>query len=83
MSKRTLQYAFLEHFGVSPKRYLQIYRLNRVRSILKKRDPNSVAVADVANRWGFWHMGQFAKDYRKLFGELPSSTLKSFRRKVF
>ena len=32
-------------------------------------------VADVANEWGFWHMGGFAADYRKLFGELPSTTL--------
>ena len=31
--------------------------------------------ADSANNWGFWHMGQFAKDYRRLFGELPSKTL--------
>jgi AraC-like DNA-binding protein len=22
---------------------------------------------------GFWHMGEFARDYRKLFGELPSA----------
>jgi len=36
-------------------------------------------VADVANRHGFWHMGQFAKDYRKTFGELPSETLKRSR----
>ncbi len=26
--------------------------------------------------FGFWHMGQFAKDYRHYFGELPSVTLK-------
>lgn len=31
--------------------------------------------ADVANNWGFWHMGRFAADYRKFFGELPSETL--------
>jgi transcriptional regulator GlxA family with amidase domain len=31
-------------------------------------------IADAANAWGFWHMGQFAKDYRTLFGELPSQT---------
>jgi len=29
-------------------------------------------IADVANKWGFWHLGQFAKDYRSWFGELPS-----------
>ena len=32
-------------------------------------------VAEVASRWGFWHMGQLAADYRQLFGELPSETL--------
>jgi AraC family ethanolamine operon transcriptional activator len=37
--------------------------------------PVSTAIADVANNWGFWHMGQFAHNYRKLFGELPSETL--------
>jgi hypothetical protein len=29
----------------------------------------------VALRKGYWHMSQFAADYRRLFGELPSSTL--------
>ncbi|MFV2073945.1 MAG: helix-turn-helix domain-containing protein, partial [Thermoanaerobaculales bacterium] len=33
-------------------------------------------VTDVANSWGFWHMGQFAADYRRQFGELPSETLR-------
>jgi AraC family transcriptional regulator, ethanolamine operon transcriptional activator len=34
------------------------------------------SVQDIAARWGFWHLSQFAQDYRKLFGELPSATLK-------
>lgn len=38
--------------------------------------PSQVRVTDIANDWGFWHMGQFAADYRELFGELPSQTLK-------
>lgn len=25
---------------------------------------------------GYWHMSQFASDYRRMFGELPSDTLK-------
>jgi AraC family ethanolamine operon transcriptional activator len=24
---------------------------------------------------GFWHLGQFSRDYRLTFGELPSETL--------
>ena len=83
VSERTLQYAFLKHYGVSPKTYLKNYRLNGVRSELWNSDPGTNRVSDVAGNWGFWHMGQFAADYRKLFGELPSETLrrrKSVRR---
>jgi len=30
-------------------------------------------------RWGFWHFGHFAQDYRRLFGELPSQTWRRLR----
>jgi AraC family ethanolamine operon transcriptional activator len=75
VSERTLEYAFLERFHLSPKAYLRNHRLNCVRKELRKVDPFSTKIADVANNWAFWHMGQFAADYRKLFGELPSQTL--------
>lgn len=78
VSWRTLDYAFRERFDTTPKRYLQAFRLNGVRREL--RDASShTRVADVANRWGFWHMGQFAADYRRMFAELPSETLHSKR----
>ena len=76
MSERSLQYAFRDKFGLSPKAYLQSHRLNRVRKMLRTADPASVMIADLANEWGFWHMGQFAKDYRQVYGELPSETLR-------
>lgn len=76
VSERTLQYAFLERFGVGPKAYMQALRLNRVRRVLRNADPDNTTISDVANRWDFWHMGQFAKDYQKLFGELPSETIR-------
>jgi AraC family ethanolamine operon transcriptional activator len=60
---------------VTPKAYLQAERLKRVRRGLREADARTAQVTDVANAWGFWHMGQFAADYRKLFGELPSQTL--------
>jgi len=74
VSWRTLNRAFMERFGVSPKAYLQRLRLAGVRAELLNGQVNTV-IADVANQWGFWHMGQFARDYRILFGELPSETL--------
>jgi AraC-like DNA-binding protein len=73
VSWRTLDYAFRAHFGVTPKAYLKAIRLNAVRRELRCAEPPPL-VTDVANRWGFWHMGQFAADYRRLFGELPSQT---------
>ena len=79
-SERTLRYAFLERFGLSPKSYLLALRLNGVNRELRRSDPSSTKVGDVANRWGFWHMGQFAADYRKFFGELPSETVGQPRR---
>jgi len=75
LSRRTLEYAFGEQLGVSPRAYLAALRLDGVRRELVPSDP-PVTIADVANRWGFWHMGQFAADYRRQFGELPSETLR-------
>jgi AraC family ethanolamine operon transcriptional activator len=33
-------------------------------------------IADIANHWSFWRMGQFSKDYKCFFGELPSQTIR-------
>lgn len=76
VSQRTLDYAFMERFGLTPKAFLTAYRLNAVRKLLRVADPANAKVKDIAIRCGFWHMGQFAADYRKLFGELPSETLR-------
>lgn len=73
MSRRTLEYAFRDRFGVSPKAFINSERLVQVKRDLLVR-PGEMAIADVANRWGFWHIGQFARDYRRQFGELPSQT---------
>jgi AraC family ethanolamine operon transcriptional activator len=72
-SERTLRRGFNERFGVSPKRYLQTQRLIGARRQLRIAGPET-SVTDIANRWGFWHMGQFAGDYKRQFGELPSVT---------
>ena len=74
LSWRSLDRAFKESFGIGPKRYLLNLRLLNVRRQLKSA-PSNTRVADVANNLGFWHMGDFAREYRKMYCELPGKTL--------
>ncbi len=76
VSERALRGAFVARFGVPPKAYMKAQRLRAVRLDLRAANPSDTRVADVANAWGFWHMGDFAADYRDLMGELPSDTLR-------
>ena len=75
VSSSSLNRLFLSEYGIPPKSYLRSRCLSAARDALACSSPKT-KVADIANRWGFWHMGQFAGDYRRMFGELPSDTLK-------
>lgn len=74
-SRRKLNYSFQDVLGTTPVKYLRALRLNGVRRGLRDA-AKGVTVQDVAAHWGFWHLGQFAQDYKRLFGELPSTTLR-------
>lgn len=78
-SERTLQYAFQEIMEITPMAYLKRLRLHRVREALRESGNPSTRNSSVALAWGFWHFGEFARDYRDCFGELPSQTLKGRR----
>ncbi|MGC6371890.1 helix-turn-helix domain-containing protein [Pseudomonas sp. K2I15] len=74
-SRRKLQYCFQETLGINPVAYLRALRLNAVRRELRtSTQPHGVQ--QVAARWGFWHLSRFSSDYRTLFGECPSQTLR-------
>ncbi|MGD2118441.1 MAG: helix-turn-helix domain-containing protein [Chromatiales bacterium] len=75
VSQRTLQYAFLSELQLSPLAYIRIVRLNRVRAQLLGASPSETTVTNVATAWGFFHLGKFSQDYRRMFGELPSASL--------
>lgn len=75
VSERSLLYAFKLELGMTPKAYLKIYRLHGVFREL--RSGNCGSITEAATRWGFWHMGQFGVDYKDMFGELPSETLRA------
>jgi AraC-like DNA-binding protein len=49
--------------------------ITRSRDLLQRTAPDQTTVSDFAIHYGFWHLRQFAEDYRKLSGVLPSQTL--------
>ncbi len=76
ISERNLHNAFKLTYATSPKRYLQNLKLNAVRSELLQREFFTTSVADIAFKYGFTHMSHFTKEYKKMFLELPTHTLK-------
>ncbi|PLP99420.1 helix-turn-helix domain-containing protein [Cupriavidus pauculus] len=75
VSRPTLQRAFLQMYDMSPLAWLRIRRLNGARRALQAGRGSTATVSAIAMHWGFFHLSRFAKDYQKLFGELPSKTL--------
>ncbi|MDG3087891.1 helix-turn-helix domain-containing protein [Vibrio hannami] len=74
VSRRTLQNIFAQCCGMSPKQYISFVRLNQVRRALLVADQTQT-VTDIAFDFGFFHLGQFGQDYKRLFGETPLQTL--------
>ena len=71
---RTLSQHFRRFRETTPMRYLRNARLTRVREALERAEPEE-SVVSIAIYWGFEHLGRFAAEYRKRFGETPSQTL--------
>jgi AraC-like DNA-binding protein len=76
VSDRTLRSVCKEYLGVNPHRYLWLRRMNHVRRALIHANPKASTVTTIANNHGFGELGRFATEYRKLYGESPSVTLR-------
>lgn len=76
VSRRALQYSFQTIADTNPVDYLRSVRLNAVRRRLAMSSPAEVSIGDAAAQWGFYHLSHFASQYKALFGELPSQTLR-------
>ena len=70
---RTLLQHFRDHHGTSPIRYMRDARFARAREALMHPSKEE-SVTQIAMTWGFYHLGRFAVEYRKRFGETPSQT---------
>ncbi len=76
VSARALQKAFQRAMQPPPMTYLRRLRLHEARAELASHNSQTMTVTAVAGRWGFLHLSRFAEQYRQLFGESPSDTLK-------
>jgi AraC-like DNA-binding protein len=74
-SERRVRNAFLDAFAVPPTAYFRHRALSLVRSqlILAAADGT---VSDFALGAGFRNLGRFSAQYRNVFGEYPSATLR-------
>lgn len=77
INERTLRDAFYKVTDTSPLAYLKTQQLNRVYRVLHDAEPDKVLIKQVAYANGFTHLGQFSRDYKQMFSELPSVTLRS------
>jgi AraC-like DNA-binding protein len=76
VSERMLRACCHDHLGMGPIRYLWLRRMNLARQVLRNADPARTSVTQVATDHGFWELGRFSVEYRNLFGESPSTTLR-------
>jgi AraC-like DNA-binding protein len=75
VSGRTLLRSFTKVRGYSPMAFARKVRFEHARRLLSEPNANTT-VTGVALACGFSNLGRFAEDYRNVFGELPSKTLK-------
>lgn len=75
-SIRTLSRSFEKKYGIGPMAFIKQRRLDAAYLDLLSAEPDVTSVTQVAFNYGFSHVGKFAIEYGKVFGELPSTSLK-------
>jgi transcriptional regulator GlxA family with amidase domain len=76
VSERTLRKLFNEIHGRPPSRHLRMLRMSQVRGALLSARGQVATVTEIATNYGFAELGRFSVEYRKVFGESPSKTLR-------
>ncbi|MBO9112450.1 MULTISPECIES: helix-turn-helix transcriptional regulator [Rhizobium/Agrobacterium group] len=71
---RSLQLSFRKELGKTPVQWILERRLKNVHRELKCDAFEFTSISATARKWGFVHMADFARRYRKLFGESPLQT---------
>lgn len=79
VTPRALHHAVRSTLDMSPLDLILSFRLNQVRNELWYARLSEPSVTTAALAQDFGHLGRFSQQYRSLFGELPSETLRRTR----
>lgn len=74
-SIRTLSRSFEKKYRIGPMAFIKQRRLDSAYLDLLSAKPDATSVTQVAFNYGFAHVGKFAIEYGKVFGESPSTSL--------
>ena len=76
VTERSLHRAFKQQLGIGTARYLKVRKLNMIRRKLCAVDPPLNTLTKLLMQHGVGEFGRFASEYRAIFGEKPSDTLR-------
>ncbi|MBL4681253.1 MAG: AraC family transcriptional regulator [Pseudomonadales bacterium] len=71
-SIRTLEYAFKDMLYITPKQYIDYYRINLLRE--KIIASPHIPITHIGMEIGLPHLGNLSRNYKALYGETPSAT---------
>lgn len=75
VSVRSLEMHFKKYLSATPKQVINLVRMAAVRHRLLETSREQSSVTKIVYEFGYCHLSQFAGDYRRVYGELPSETL--------
>lgn len=73
IGERQIERAFRDAYGYGPHHWHQLTRLHLARTALQQ-GLGRAKVTEIAERFGFCHLGRFSVLYREFFGESPRDT---------
>ena len=76
VSLRVLEMGFAEFLQITPRQFIRWNRMNRARRALSASCSQAASVTMIAGALGVNELGRFAVEYKNLFGESPSVTLR-------
>lgn len=75
MSKRSIQYAFSEIVGKTPREFLKIVKMNKIRNDFLDAVESSNVMPDILHKYGITNPARFKHEYFDFFGEHPKDTI--------